>query len=41
MRAALAVEPGDFTSTDRLLQETEALTGPVRRNGEGDQASGG
>ncbi|MFE4574604.1 DUF6420 family protein [Streptomyces chartreusis] len=39
VRAALAVELGDFTPTDRLLQETEALAGPVRQ--EGDQASGG
>ncbi|NED35827.1 DUF6420 family protein [Streptomyces sp. SID8499] len=41
VRAALAVELGDFTPTDRLFQETEALVGPVRRDGEGDQASGG
>ncbi|MEU6393593.1 DUF6420 family protein [Streptomyces sp. NPDC046939] len=41
MRAALAVELGDFTPTDRLFQETEALAGPVRREGKGDQASGG
>ncbi|TVZ90546.1 DUF6420 family protein [Streptomyces sp. BK340] len=41
VRAALAVELGDFTPTDRLLQETEALAGPVRQEGEGDQASGG
>jgi hypothetical protein len=41
VRAALAVELGDFTPTDRLFQETEALVGPVRRDDEGDQASGG
>ncbi|MGW1617053.1 DUF6420 family protein [Streptomyces sp. NPDC002285] len=41
VRAALAVELGDFTITDRLLQEAEALAGPVRREGEGEQASGG
>ncbi|PNG19134.1 DUF6420 family protein [Streptomyces cahuitamycinicus] len=41
VRAALAVELGDFGPTDRLLQETEAQAGPVRRDGEGDQASGG
>ncbi|MEU5894528.1 DUF6420 family protein [Streptomyces sp. NPDC047461] len=40
VRAALAVELGDFSLTDRLLQESEALAGPVRRDGEGDQASG-
>ncbi|WP_327749736.1 DUF6420 family protein [Streptomyces europaeiscabiei] len=41
VRAALAVELGDFTPTDRLLQETEALAGPVRKAGEGSQANGG
>lgn len=41
VRAALAVELGDFTPTDRLLQETEALAGPVRRENEGDKVSGG
>ncbi|WP_128380434.1 DUF6420 family protein [Streptomyces cavernae] len=41
VRAALAVELGDFTPTDRLLQETEALAGPVRQASEGDRANGG
>ncbi|MEU9384578.1 DUF6420 family protein [Streptomyces sp. NPDC048279] len=41
VRAALAVELGDFAPTDRLVQEAEALAGPVRREGEDDQASGG
>ncbi|MDC2960423.1 DUF6420 family protein [Streptomyces gilvifuscus] len=41
VRAALAVELGDFAPADRLVQETEALAGPVRREGEGDQTSGG
>ncbi|MEU3279219.1 DUF6420 family protein [Streptomyces antibioticus] len=41
VRAALAVELGDFAPTDRLSQESEALNGPVRREGEGDAASGG
>jgi len=41
VRAALAVELGDFNPADRLLQETEALAGPVRQSGEGDQANGG
>ena len=39
--AALAVELGDFTPGDRLVQETEALAGPVRQAGEGDRANGG
>ncbi|MEW2577673.1 DUF6420 family protein [Streptomyces syringium] len=34
VRAALAVELGDFTLADRLLQETEARFGPVRQAGE-------
>ncbi|MET9562513.1 DUF6420 family protein [Streptomyces tauricus] len=38
VRAALAVELGDFTPVDRLLQETEALAGPVGQR-EADQAS--
>jgi hypothetical protein len=41
VRAALAVELGDFTPTGRLLQETEALAGPVRKEGEGNQDNGG
>ncbi|MFE1250125.1 MULTISPECIES: DUF6420 family protein [Streptomyces] len=41
VRAALAVELGDFTLADRLVQEAEALAGPVRREGEGEQVSGG
>ncbi|MEU9922092.1 DUF6420 family protein [Streptomyces griseoluteus] len=41
VRAALAVELGDFTPPDRLLQSTEALAGPVRRETEGDKVSGG
>ncbi|MGW1437664.1 DUF6420 family protein [Streptomyces griseus] len=41
VRAALAVELGDFALADRLMQEAEALAGPVRREGEEDQASGG
>lgn len=41
VRAALAVELGDFTPTDRLLQEVEALAGSVRREGERDQAADG
>ncbi|WP_405467178.1 DUF6420 family protein [Streptomyces canus] len=41
VRAALAIELGDFTPTDRLLQETEALAGHVRQAGEGDRANGG
>jgi hypothetical protein len=40
VRAALAVELGDFSLTDWLMQESEALAGPVRQDGEGDQASG-
>jgi hypothetical protein len=39
--AAFAVELGDFAPADRLVQETEALAGPVRREGEENQASGG
>ncbi|WP_405632405.1 DUF6420 family protein [Streptomyces sp. NBC_01174] len=30
VRAALAVELGDFTLVDRLLEEAEARFGPVR-----------
>ncbi|MEU7206081.1 DUF6420 family protein [Streptomyces sp. NPDC045470] len=30
VRAALAVELGDYSPVDRLLQEAEALAGPVR-----------
>ncbi|MEU6335592.1 DUF6420 family protein [Streptomyces cellulosae] len=41
VRAALAVELGDFTLADWLVQEAEALAGPVRREGEGEQVSGG
>ncbi|MEW2275888.1 DUF6420 family protein [Streptomyces griseofuscus] len=41
VRAALAVELGDFAPADRLVQEAEALAGPVRRKGEEDQAGGG
>ena len=41
VRAALAIELGDFTLTDRLLQETEALAGPVRQAREEGQANGG
>ena len=41
VRAALAVELGDFGPADRLLQESEALAGPVRQEGEEDQASDG
>ncbi|MET7810530.1 DUF6420 family protein [Streptomyces sp. NPDC005395] len=41
VRAALAVELGDFTLADRLVQEAEALAGPVRREGEAEQVSGG
>ncbi|MER7645523.1 DUF6420 family protein [Streptomyces sp. NPDC126522] len=41
VRAALAVELGDFTLTERLLQETEALAGPVRQAGEEGQANDG
>ncbi|MGW0573817.1 DUF6420 family protein [Streptomyces tauricus] len=40
VRAAFAVELGDFTLTDRLLQETEALTGPIRRDSEERWAGG-
>jgi len=41
VRAALAVELGDFAPVARLLGETEALVGPVRQAGEEDQASDG
>ncbi|MYQ39872.1 hypothetical protein B046DRAFT_06122 [Streptomyces sp. LamerLS-316] len=41
VRAALAVELGDFAPADRLVQEAEALAGPVRREGWENQASGG
>ncbi|MER5252294.1 DUF6420 family protein [Streptomyces sp. NPDC002855] len=44
VRAALAVELGDFALADRLLQETEARFGPVRQAeelGEEDQAEAG
>ncbi|GGS95914.1 hypothetical protein GCM10010270_79900 [Streptomyces violaceus] len=41
VRAALAVELGDFAPADRLVQEAEALAGPVRREGEENEASGG
>ncbi|MET8613916.1 DUF6420 family protein [Streptomyces misionensis] len=44
VRAALAIELGDKRPTDLLLQETEALAGPVRRKGgrgEEAQASAG
>ncbi|MFI6341371.1 DUF6420 family protein [Streptomyces sp. NPDC050535] len=40
VRAALAVELGDFTPADRLLHETEALAGPVRQGSEGHRADG-
>lgn len=38
---ALAVELGDFGPADRLLQEAEALSGPVRQEGDKDQSSAG
>ncbi|MEU9397665.1 DUF6420 family protein [Streptomyces sp. NPDC048324] len=41
VRAALAVELGDFAPADRLAQEAEALAGPVRREGKENQVSGG
>lgn len=41
VRAALAVVLGDFAPADRLVQEAEALVGPVRREDEENQASGG
>ncbi|MGW6927532.1 DUF6420 family protein [Streptomyces sp. NPDC054950] len=37
VRAALAVELGDFTLVDRLLEETEARFGPVRSAEEVDE----
>lgn len=37
VRAALAVELGDFTLADRLLEETEARFGPVRQAEERDE----
>ncbi|MFD7439732.1 DUF6420 family protein [Streptomyces sp. NPDC059861] len=40
VRAALAVELGDFAPADRLLQEKEGLAGPARRREE-NQAGGG
>ncbi|MGW1544420.1 DUF6420 family protein [Streptomyces sp. NPDC002309] len=41
VRAALAVELGDFAPVDRLWRESEELAGPVRREGEEGQVSGG
>ncbi|WP_411099002.1 DUF6420 family protein [Streptomyces sp. x-45] len=39
VRAALAIELGDERPVDRLLKDTEALAGPVRRTGPKEHGS--